>query len=107
MVSLSLWTFKGTIWHPELAIDERQLTPLWHLRAAGGQAHVGDGGGPSRAPPRREQGGPSARRAARHHLPSPPALHGTRGWLPSFLINYSHRFLGPEPTGSQLWCKSD
>lgn len=41
MVSLSLWTFKGTIWHPELAIDERQLTPLWHLRAAGGQAHVG------------------------------------------------------------------
>lgn len=28
VLSLSLWTFKGTIWHPEQAIDERQLTPV-------------------------------------------------------------------------------
>lgn len=32
VVSLSLWTFKGTIWHPEQAIDERQLTPVANSR---------------------------------------------------------------------------
>lgn len=66
-VSLSLWTFKGAIWHPERAIDERQLTPLW---PPPGGRWTGPRGGRWEAPSCALQDGPSWGRAVGHQFTS-------------------------------------
>lgn len=102
-VSLSLWTFKGTIWHPERAIDERQLTPLW---PPPGGRWMGPRGGRWEARHVLCRTGLPGAGLSAINSPPPSALKGKLEQLLCFLINYSHPVPSVAPRGPQHLYKS-